>query len=459
MDFEQKLTNIIEIVKTKPNVVIFVDEGHMLVNLGDSSDGATSAGNIIKPYITRGELRMILATTNDEYTKHILPNKAFARRFHEVKINEPTAEETREILIGLLPVETKFFSREIQLDLVDRIINLASKYSLELANPAKSINMLELACAYSKVFEEKNTEVIVNDIIQSIRLKYDIYISENKYADTQKELTTFLLGQDEPLKQVCRNLRVVERNIVDTDRPMMSMMFCGSTGVGKTEACKIIAKNFFGSEKNLIKINCGEYNDRTATNKLTGASAGYVGYDDEPELISQIRQHPNSLVLFDEIEKAHPDVMKILLNILDGGEMTDNKGNHVSFRNAIIVFTTNLGCTHTTGKNVGMGVVKTMEDKDRNIMSAIRGFFTPEFLGRMDDIVVFNSLTNDIAETLIERYRKQYCETADIDVQLNEDDIKAIIKDAKIETAGARGLKRAVRKQLVVAEERELENA
>ena len=119
MDFEQKLTNIIEIVKTKPNVVIFVDEGHMLVNLGDSSDGATSAGNIIKPYITRGELRMILATTNDEYTKHILPNKAFARRFHEVKINEPTAEETREILIGLLPVETKFFSREIQLDLVD----------------------------------------------------------------------------------------------------------------------------------------------------------------------------------------------------------------------------------------------------------------------------------------------------------------------------------------------------
>ena len=140
--------------------------------------------------------------------------------------------------------------------------------------------------------------------------------------------------------------------------------------------------------------------------------------------------------------------MKILLNILDSGEMTDNKGNHVSFRNTIIVFTTNLGCTHNTGKAVGMGVIKTTEDKDRNIMSAVKGFFTPEFLGRMDDIVVFNSLTNDIAETLIERYRKQYCEAADIDVQLNEDDIKTIIKEAKIETAGARGLKRAVRKQL-----------
>ena len=454
-EFEQKLTNIIDVVKTKPNVVLFIDEGHMLVNLGDSTDGSTSAGNIIKPYITRGELRMILATTNDEYTKHILPNKAFARRFHEVKINEPSKEETREILIGLLPVETEFFSREIQLELVDRIVDLANKYSLELANPAKSINMLELACAYSKVFEEKNTEVIVNDIIQSIRLKYDIYISENKYADTEASLSSYILGQDNPIKQICRNLKIVERNIVDKDRPLMSMMFCGSTGVGKTEACKIIARNFFGSENNLIKINCGEYSDQTATNKLTGASAGYIGYDEEPELISQIRQHPNSLVLFDEIEKAHPDVMKILLNILDSGEMTDNKGNHVSFRNAIIIFTTNLGCTHNTGKNVGMGVIKTVEDKDRNIMSAIKGFFTPEFLGRMDDIVMFNSLTNDIAETLIERYRKQYCEAADIDVQLNEDDIKAIIKDAKIETAGARGLKRAVRKQLVVAEERE----
>ena len=427
----------------------------MLVNLGDSTDGATSAGNIIKPYITRGELRMILATTNDEYTKHILPNKAFARRFHEVKINEPSKEETREILIGLLPVETEFFSREIQLELVDRIVDLANKYSLELANPAKSINMLELACAYSKVFEEKNTEVIVNDIIQSIRLKYDIYISENKYADTEASLSSYILGQDNPIKQICRNLKIVERNIVDKDRPLMSMMLCGSTGVGKTEACKIIARIFFGSENNLIKINCGEFSDKTAVNKITGSAHGYVGFDNEPELISQIRQHPNSLVLFDEIEKAHPDVMKILLNILDSGEMTDNKGNHVSFRNAIIVFTTNLGCTHNTGKNVGMGVIKTVEDKDRNIMSAIKGFFTPEFLGRMDDIVMFNSLTNDIAETLIERYRKQYCEAADIDVQLNEDDIKAIIKDAKIETAGARGLKRAVRKQLVVAEERE----
>ena len=427
----------------------------MLVNLGDSTDGSTSAGNIIKPYITRGELRMILATTNDEYNKHILPEKAFARRFHEVKINEPSKEETREILIGLLPVETEFFSREIQLELVDRIVDLANKYSLELANPAKSINMLELACAYSKVFEEKNTEVIVNDIIQSIRLKYDIYISENKYADTKYELEKMVLGQESTINQICRNLRIVERNIVDLERPLISMLFAGPTGTGKTFTSEIIAKNFFGSKNNLIKINCGEYSDKMSINKLTGSAPGYIGHDNEPELISQIRQHPNSLVLFDEIEKAHPDVMKILLNILDSGEMTDNKGNHVSFRNAIIVFTTNLGCTHNTGKNVGMGVIKTVEDKDRNIMSAIKGFFTPEFLGRMDDIVMFNSLTNDIAETLIERYRKQYCEAADIDVQLNEEDIKAIIKDAKIETAGARGLKRAVRKQLVVAEERE----
>ena len=298
-DFEQKLTNILEIVKDHPEIILFVDEGHMLVDLGGTSDGSVSAGNILKPYISRGEVQLILATTNEEYTQYILPEKAFKRRFHEVKISEPTREETIEILKGLVPTESKFFNRSIQEELIDKVVTLSNKYTLDEANPAKSINMLELACAYALVFVENREEVNVDDVIESVKLKYDIYISEEKYKDTKDELFKELLGQDDALNQVCRNLRAVEKGLCDRTKPMFSMLFAGPTGTGKTETAKIIARKFFGSDQNLIKINMGEYSAEMDVSKLTGSAKGYVGYDDEPALIKAVREKPNSVVLFD----------------------------------------------------------------------------------------------------------------------------------------------------------------
>lgn len=453
-DFEERLTNILNIVKDHPEVILFVDEAHMLIKAGDNSDGAMNAGNILKPYITNGEVQMILATTDDEYSQYIRPQKAFARRFHQIKINEPTREETVEILRGLLPVETKYFKKDIQEELVEEVVTLAERYTLEEYNPAKAINMLELACAHAVVFEANKKVVDVQNIIESIRLKYDIKISDQRYKQTKEALFTELLGQDDALDQICRNLKVVDKGLYEVEKPMFSMLLAGPSGTGKTESAKIIARNFFGSDKNLIKINMGEYAAEMDVSKLTGSSKGYVGYDDEPELISKVRQHPNSVVVFDEIEKANKSVLKVLLNILDEGEMTDNKGSKVSFRNTIVVFTTNLGVRKDADKQSGMGLVKTKNagNSEKSTMRAIEDYFAPEFLGRLDDIVYFNHLSTDIIETLIERYRKQFAELSGLEIEFDQVDISEIKKNADITTGGARNLKKSVRKQIVKKE-------
>lgn len=446
---EEKLLNILELVKAHPEVIVFIDECQSFITLGSNSEDSGGAGDIIKPYITRGELQMIMCTTNEEYTKYILPDKAFSRRFTQVLVQEPSESDLKEILKGILPVENEYFKKSLQLELVDEIVDLSKKYSLDLSNPAKAINMLELACAYSRVFEEKKQEVDIHDVVESVKLRYAIYISDDKLIETRKALFDKLLGQDKALEKVCRNLKIVDSGLYDPEKPMFSMLFAGPTGTGKTETAKIIAKNYFGSENNLIKINMGEYSTEADVTKLSGSSAGYVGYDDEPYLIKQVRAYPNSVVLFDECEKAHPSVWKMLLNILDEGEMKDNKGNRVSFRNCIIIFTTNLGCGKDTGKATGMGFVKVAKDNDSaDIMKAIEGYFKPEFLGRLDDIVMFNRLPRNIIDTLIERYRKFYAENSGLDITLNAEDNDAIAEAAHIETAGARGLMRAVRKRI-----------
>lgn len=447
-DMEERLTNLLEILKSHKNVILFIDEIHTLMSLGSGSDGSQSVGNLIKPYMTRGEISIIGATTSEEYTKYILPDKAFSSRLFEIRIQEPSNDEVREILKGLLPVETEYFKKDIQLELVDKVIELANKYTINDANPRKSIKMLELACAHAAVFEQDKTEVDVDNIIEAVKLSYNTYISKDKLEDTRKELFKTLLGQEKPLNQILRDLKLVDMGVVDLDRPLYSVLLAGPSGTGKTEACKIIAKNYFGSEENLIKIECGSLSDQTASNQLTGSSAGYVGYDDEPFLIKAIRERPNSLVLFDEWEKCHKDVQKVLLNILDTGEMKDNKGNRVSFKNAIIVFTTNLGCNKDTNKATGSGLIKTVKDTSNQIEKAIQDFMSPEFLGRLDDIVYYNPLTDDIYNTLINRYLDDYNNRANMSISFDESDLEKIKKESKIETQGARGLRKAVRKQI-----------
>lgn len=453
-DFEEKLMNIINLVKTNPNVILFIDEAHQMVKLGDS-EGASGAGNIIKPYITRGELQMIWATTDDEYMKIVDKDKALARRFHKISISEPSKAETKEILKGIIPSLEEFFKKKASDDLVDKVIHISEKYALDQANPAKAINTLELAFANSKVFNEKGEVVLNKDVMDSIKIKYDINISENKTEDTAKELQKFLLGQDAPLTKVINNIRSIEKGLIDLEKPLISMIFAGPTGVGKTETAKIIANRFCGSENNLIKLNMGEYGTEMDVTKITGSAPGYIGHDDDSGLVAKIKQYPNSVVLFDEIEKAHPKVFDTILNILDTGEMTDNHKNRISFRNAIIIFTTNLGYDKDFAKEKGIGFAKHKTDAG-DIKESVEKHFRPEFINRIDDIIVFNGLDKSIASTLIERYKNEYLANMESKDELvfTDEDINTIVTAAEIEVYGARGLKRAVRKQILVALDR-----
>jgi ATP-dependent Clp protease ATP-binding subunit ClpA len=448
-DFEEKLMNIIKAVKANPEVILFIDEAHMMTKLGDA-EGAASAGNIFKPFITRGEVQMIWATTTDEYQKHIDKDKALARRFHKVNISEPSKEETHSILVGILPSVEEFFKKKGSKDLVDKVLEFAEKYTLDQANPAKAINMLELAFANSKVFNEDGQIVFTKDVMDSIKLKYDINISDTKSDDTALELKSAILGQEEPLQKIVNNLRFIENGLVDLEKPLLSMIFAGPTGVGKTETAKIMAKKYFGSEKNLIKINMGEYGTEMDVTKITGSAPGYVGHDDESGIVALVKQYPNSVVLFDEIEKAHPKVFDTILNILDTGEMTDNHKNRVSFRNTVIIFTTNLGYTKDFAKEKGLGFVKT-KTESKDIKEEVENHFRPEFINRIDDIIVFNGLDETIAEVLINRYVKEYQSNMENkqEVKFTKEDIEEIIKVSEIKTFGARGLKRAVRKQIL----------
>lgn len=452
-DFEERMMNLIQSFVAEPNAILFIDEAHQMLKLGDA-EGASNAANILKPFITRGDVQMIWATTNEEYNQTIAKDKALARRFHQVNIPEPTPAQTLQILQGILPGLEAHYNRTAPEGLLPTIIEMADKYNIEQANPAKSINLLELSFANSKVFNEASEVVNDQDLIQSIQLKYGISVSKTKTKDTITELNGFLLGQEEPLAKVGENLKYIEKGFVDSGKPLISMLFAGPTGVGKTETAKIIAKYFCGSENYLIKINMGEFTNQSDISKLIGSPIGYIGSDSQPGLIRSIRQYPNSVVLFDEAEKAHPSIFDAVLSILDTGEMADNYGNRVSFRSAIIILTSNLGYS---GEYANPEVVASFNSENERVKDAIVSHFRPEFINRLDDIIYFNRLSSKVADLLIERYRKQYVEMIENITQdhtFSMKDISDILAMANIHEYGARGLKRAVRKQLLILIER-----
>ena len=445
--FEERILTLIDSFVAEPRAILFIDEAHQMLKLGDGS-GASNAGNIIKPFITRGDLQMIWATTNDEYNQTINQDKALARRFHKINISEPTPDQTIQILQGILPGLEIHYQRKAPDGLLPKILELAEKYNIEQANPAKSINMLELAFVNSKVFNNASEVVNDDDLNDSIQLKYGITVSKTKTIDTIEELNSFILGQEEPLAKVGENLRYIEKGFVDSEKPLISMLFAGPTGVGKTETARIIAKYFCGSENYLIKINMGEFTNEGDITKIIGSPTGYVGSTEQSGLIRSIRQYPNSVVLFDEAEKAHPTIFDAVLNILDTGEMSDNYGNRISFRSAIIILTSNLGFGGEYAKAEIIDQFST--EKDR-IFAAISKHFRPEFVNRLDDIIYFNRLSPRVADVLIERYRQQYLSMLEVtvDIPFSVLDKKEILTNANINEYGARGLKRAVRKQLL----------
>lgn len=505
--FESRCKGLVEEVKEQGNVILFIDEVHTLVGTGDN-EGTMNAANILKPSLSRGEIQVIGATTFKEYRKYIEKDSALERRFQPVTVSEPTVEDTITVLEGIKQYYENFHRVKISDDMLRECAVLSERYINDRFLPDKAIDLLDEACACTSIrtpeieeFDALNEELkkhekLVEDYEQKSDPDYEIIAKEkgeilriqnrlkeveetlknvqvteddiskvielwtgipaNKIAQTEYDkikhlkeaLSKRVIGQDEAVDKVAKAIKRTRVQLSKRRRPA-SFIFVGPTGVGKTELVKVLGEELFDATEPLIRVDMTEYMEKHSVSKLIGSPPGYVGFDEAGQLTEKVRRRPYSVVLFDEIEKAHPDVMNILLQILDEGRINDSQGRSVSFENTVIVMTSNAG---STDRDTGVGFNKTDSDiaKDK-AMKALREFLRPEFLGRIDEIVVFNPLTEEnfagIAGLMLDEM-KSPLEEKHISLRYTDEALKAIAHKAYGKKLGARDIRRVIRNEV-----------
>lgn len=505
--FESRCKGLVEEVKEQGNVILFIDEVHTLVGTGDN-EGTMNAANILKPSLSRGEIQVIGATTFKEYRKYIEKDSALERRFQPVTVSEPTVEDTITVLKGIKQYYENFHRVKISDDMLRECAVLSERYINDRFLPDKAIDLLDEACACTSIrtpeieeFDALNEELkkhekLVEDYEQKPDPDYEIIAKEkgeilriqnrlkeveetlknvqvteediskvielwtgipaNKIAQTEYDkinhlkeaLSKRVIGQDEAVDKVAKAIKRTRVQLSKRRRPA-SFIFVGPTGVGKTELVKVLGEELFDATEPLIRVDMTEYMEKHSVSKLIGSPPGYVGFDEAGQLTEKVRRRPYSVVLFDEIEKAHPDVMNILLQILDEGRINDSQGRSVSFENTVIVMTSNAG---STDRDTGVGFNKTDSDiaKDK-AMKALRDFLRPEFLGRIDEIVVFNPLTEEnfagIAGLMLDEM-KSPLEEKHISLRYTNEALKTIAHKAYGQKLGARDIRRVIRNEV-----------
>lgn len=519
-DFEERLKGIIDEAVEDPNIILFIDELHLLVGSG-SSEGTMDAANILKPALARGKIQLIGATTMDEFRK-IEKDKALARRFQTVYVAEPKPDVTLKILRGIKSVYEKHHSINISDEILESIVNMSTRYIGERYMPDKAIDVLDEAAAISHINHEKlvyskthklqaqrlkllekqnkaedakdyaaaadaktiltkidkelekinqtiklTPDLSEDDIAHAISLKTGIPVSRvhgsesELLMDLESKLKKSIIGQDEAIATVAKAIRRGRSGVADPRRPIGSFIFMGATGVGKTELARVLAREVFGGEEALVKIDMSEYSEKHNVARLFGAPAGYVGYEDGGKLTEAIRRRPYSVVLFDEIEKAHPEVFNTLLQILEDGTLTDGRGNKVRFNNTIVILTSNLGAEELNKKSDFGFNVKLSKDKklleseyaeSKNIaMRALNRHMRPELINRLDNILVFHSLTRDnvkkILDNLISDLKKRLA-TKKVGMTITEKAKDRLIKLGFSPEYGARSLRRTLEDQI-----------
>ena len=516
-DFEERIKKALKEVQKAGDVIIFIDEIHTIVGAG-SAEGAVDAANILKPLLARGEIQLIGATTLSEYRKYIEKDAALERRFSPVIVNEPTEEETIQILNGLRDKYEAHHNVKITDEAIKSAVELSTRYINDRYLPDKAIDLIDEAASRvrMKIYTEPDSFKVIKDEIEKLdkekeeairvqdfekaakirdnenskkkeleKAKKDwetknskkvsvlkeedisdvistwtgipvakVSQSENeKLKDLEQNLHKRVIGQDEAVTAVAKAIKRSRMGLKDPNKPIGSFLFLGPTGVGKTELSKTLAENMFGSQDSLIRIDMSEYMESHSVAKLIGSPPGYVGYDEAGQLTERVRRKPYSVILFDEIEKAHPDVMNMLLQVLDDGRLTDSQGRTVNFKNTVIIMTSNVGAKLITDKKT-LGFIEEKESVEReyqdikkDVMGELKKEFKPEFLNRIDEIIVFHKLEEkqirqivDIMLTNVSKLLK----IQGIELEIDENAKDLVAKKGTDKTFGARPLKRAI---------------
>ena len=508
--YESRLLGLLKEVKDAGNIILVIDEVHNIVGAGNS-EGSVSTANMLKPALSRGEIQVIGATTLTEYRKYIEKDSALERRFQPVKVEEPSIDETIEMLKGIKHYYETFHQIKIPNEILRNAVMLSERYITDRYLPDKAIdlldeaaatlslnsaslnrsieireNLLELkkeresleatppdspdnADAYEKIAKLKSREIKLADELKSLEGECEniilapdqladvvemwtgvpaLTVSANEYEQIDKleeRLKSHIIGQDKAVNSICRAIKRNRAGISYKRKPV-SFIFAGPTGVGKTELVKQLANDLFHSPETLIRLDMSEFMEKHSVSKIIGAPPGYVGYDEAGQLTEKIRRRPYSVILFDEIEKAHPDVLNVLLQILDDGRVTDAQGRTINFENTILVMTTNAGSTNSSGR-AGFGASENVSAEEARTMKALEGFLRPEFINRVDEIITFNSLTKEnfekIAAIMLGELKTALNEKG-IDLSYSEDALRFVGEKSYSAKYGARNMRRFI---------------
>ena len=405
-DFESRLKNILKEVVERKNIILFIDEIHTIVGAGSTSGGSMDASNLLKPALTKGDLTCIGATTFQEYRQHFEKDKALTRRFQRLDVSEPTADDTLTILKGIKSKFEDFHRVEYTEETVKACVDLALKYLTQAKMPDKAIDLMDEVGSFKKLKATSTSEKNViepSDVMDVVSRLSGVPVSDmnqndlKDLKDLDKKLKTVVFGQDEAIDVLVRSIKFAHSGLENKEKPWGSYLFAGPTGVGKTEVCKQLAR-LLGIH--FQRFDMSEYMEKHAISRLVGAPPGYVGYEQGGQLTEVISKNPYSLILMDEIEKAHPDIYSILLQVMDGGRLTDGNGRTVNFKNTIVIMTSNAGAQDVAKGTMGLGV----SDRTSVSQDAIKRTFAPEFLNRLDQVVYFNSLSKAQIENVVEKF-------------------------------------------------------
>jgi len=520
-EFEERIKRVVQEVTTSTNVILFIDELHTIIGAG-GAEGALDAANILKPSLARGEMQVIGATTLDEFRKHVEKDAALERRFQPVMVDEPSEEETVEILRGIRDKYEAHHNVEITDDAIKAAVELSARYVTDRFLPDKAIDLLDetaskvrlrsytappnvkaLEDQIDELEKEKESAVRTEEFEKASQLKQKQnevkkqleaaqedwneantkshhVVDGDEIADVLSSMTGVpvrrlqqeegqrlmqmedtlhkrIIGQEAAVKTISRAIRRGRVGLKNPNRPIGSFLFLGPTGVGKTYLCRALAEILFGDENAIIRVDMSEYMEKHNTSRLIGSPPGYVGYDEGGQLSERVRRKPYSIVLFDEVEKAHPDVFNILLQMLDDGHITDAQGRKINFKNTVIIMTSNVGARSIVNpKRLGfvsdMDKARSYEDMKKTVMSEVKDLFRPEFLNRIDDIIVFHPLDHEdvqkITRLMLDETAARIQENMDINLEYTDALVEYIAKEGYDQSYGARPLRRAIQSKI-----------